>query len=121
MSAALIADHLRSRGLLVDRAEDGRQALEMACRLKPDLILMDMQMPALSGIDVTRRLRADGDRRISSVPIVALTALSMSGDRERCLAAGAGAYLTKPVALAELWRTVEELLGERPAALVDAK
>ena len=111
VSAARVVDHLRSRGLVVDRAEDGRQALEMACRLKPDLVLMDMQMPALSGIEVTRRLRADGDRRVSSVPIVALTALSMSGDRERCLAAGAGAYLTKPVPLAELWRTVEEILG----------
>jgi CheY-like chemotaxis protein len=73
------------------------------------LILLDLRIPALNGFDVLKEVRKDA--RFSSVPVVALTALAMAGDREKALAAGFNAYLTKPVALAQLRSEVERLLA----------
>jgi CheY-like chemotaxis protein len=74
----------------------------------PDLILMDIQMPGMDGLETIRRLREDD--RLERTPILAVTALAMPGDRERCLTAGASGYVTKPVDLEALARTIEELL-----------
>jgi CheY-like chemotaxis protein len=70
---------------------------------------MDIQMPKLDGLEATREIRKDPD--IARVPIVALTALAMSGDRERCLAAGASEYMSKPVTLRKLDETIQRLLS----------
>src|SRR5207249_4221254 len=92
-------------GLEVVVARNGAEALERADDAKPALILMDIQMPGMDGLEAIQRIRAN--RTLETVPIIALTALAMLGDRERCLAAGADEYLTKPVSLKGLVTTIE--------------
>jgi PAS domain S-box-containing protein len=108
-----VVDYLTAHGHEVHVAGDGLKALEMARALRPDLVLMDVQMPVMDGLEATRALRADPDPALASVPIVAVTALAMPGDRERCLAAGADVHLTKPVGLKLLAATVDELCAAR--------
>jgi len=100
---------LRRRGHLVVVANNGREAVEAAAAHEFDVVLMDVQMPELGGLDATREIRAlererGGTRR---VPIIALTAHAMAGDRERCLAADMDGYLAKPIRYAALMREVE--------------
>jgi CheY-like chemotaxis protein len=92
---------------------NGYEAVEFAQEFHPDLILMDIQMPALDGLEATRRLRARTE--FAETPILALTALAMPGDRERCLQAGANDYLAKPVSLKTLLAVVEKHFNGRPA------
>jgi len=92
----------------VHYAQNGREAVQSAQELKPALILMDIQMPVLDGIGAMLEIRAEPALR--DIPIVALTALAMPGDRERCLAAGATEYLSKPVSLRMLAALVERSL-----------
>ena len=103
-----IGEYLQDRGYYVVVARNGYEALEQAKEVDPAVILMDIQMPHMDGLEATRRLRANP--RFATTPIIALTALAMEGDRERCLAAGANEYLTKPVALKGLVATIERLL-----------
>jgi CheY-like chemotaxis protein len=86
---------------------NGVEAITQAQQFKPDLILMDIQMPQMDGLEAIRRLRAMPE--FAHTPIIALTALAMSGDRERCLEAGATDYLTKPVSLKALMQVIEML------------
>jgi CheY-like chemotaxis protein len=90
-------------------ARDGEEAVERAKSFRPDLVLMDVQMPRLDGLAATRRLRADP--AFARTPVVALTALAMPGDEERCREAGADAYLSKPVELKKLIETIAALLA----------
>jgi signal transduction histidine kinase/CheY-like chemotaxis protein len=106
-----ISDYLESHGYEVVVAHDGLEAIEKAEETKPDIILMDIQMPALDGLEATRRLRANPS--FASTPIIALTALAMRGDRERCLEAGANEYMSKPVGLKMLLSTVRNLLAKK--------
>ena len=85
-------------------ARNGAAALSRAHDAKPDLILMDIQMPGMDGLEAIRRIRATP--RLAAIPIIAVTALAMAGDRERCLAAGADDYLSKPVSLKGLVTTI---------------
>jgi CheY-like chemotaxis protein len=89
------------------KAHDGVEAIEKAQETNPQIILMDIQMPALDGLEAIRRLRADP--RFISTPIIALTALAMPGDRERCLDAGASEYMSKPVSLKRLVKSINRL------------
>jgi PAS domain S-box-containing protein len=102
------SDYLNDKGYQVIGARDGLEAIEYALKQKPDLILMDIQMPGMSGLEAIQRIRAAPG--FDSVPIIALTALAMPGDRERCLAAGANEYLSKPVSLKGLEQLIESLL-----------
>ncbi|MFP4582422.1 MAG: response regulator [Desulfococcaceae bacterium] len=111
-SAAVMADYVRSRGYAVRTALTGREALEGARQNPPDLMLMDVQMPDMDGLEAIRNLRADPQLRF--VPVIAITALAMAGDRERCLSAGANAYMSKPVRLRTLIKTVENFLALSP-------
>ncbi len=114
-SAALaVQDYLASRGCTVLKARSGMDALQIALAVRPDLILMDIQMPDMDGIETTRRLRAYP--HMKSVVIIALTALAMRGDRERCLAAGMDDYIAKPVEFRQLAQLIEQRLGASRAA-----
>ena len=108
----LLENHLRPRGCRVIFAHDGQEAIDRAITDQPALILMDIQMPVLDGLEATRRLRANS--ATAAIPIITLTALAMPEDSIRCLEAGANAYLSKPLNLAELDRLILEQL--RPAS-----
>ncbi|MBD1913926.1 MULTISPECIES: PAS domain-containing protein [unclassified Leptolyngbya] len=103
-----IFDYLKHQGYRLILAKNGQDALESMKIQMPDLILMDIQMPGMDGLEVIRQLRTDDN--YATVPVIALTALAMPGDRERCLAAGANDYLTKPVRLKHLASTIHTLL-----------
>ncbi len=109
-----LRDYLhRERGYRVFVARDGAEAVAMAEVERPDLILMDVQLPVMNGLEATQRLRSDRHPRLAETPIIALTALAMPGDRERCLAAGANEYLSKPISLHRLGLLIERQL-QRP-------
>ena len=107
-SRELIRTVLEGCGYSVSEASDGRQAVEVAQRENPDLLIVDLQMPALDGLGVLAELRRDP--RFGHVPIVALTASAMQGDRERALQAGFTEYITKPVNLRFLREEITRLL-----------
>lgn len=102
--------YLSAFGYEIMTANNGRQAIEIATTATIDLILMDIQMPIMDGFEAILILRKEP--KLDRVPIVALTALALVGDRERCLAAGANEYLSKPVKMKLLVNTIRELLGE---------
>jgi PAS domain S-box-containing protein len=107
-----LADFLTTQQFHVTVARSGVEALKVVPEIHPDIILMDIQMPGMDGLEATRQVRAHIDPLVAQVPIVALTALAMPGDREICLAAGANEYLSKPVPLQKLATTIRQLLGK---------
>ena len=105
---------LKDQGYLLLEATDGNDALKLALKERPDLIIMDIQLPGMSGIEITRKLRERPD--FQQVPIVAVTAYAMRGDKEKALNLGFDAYLTKPISTRELASLVAEMLaGKREA------
>ena len=107
----LLATYFSARGYRVVVARNGREALERVDGGRPDLVLMDVQMPELDGLEATRAWRAiETERGLQRTPIIALTALALTGDEERCLQAGMDRYITKPVALRELESEIARLL-----------
>jgi CheY-like chemotaxis protein len=100
---------LKKKGYRIDVANDGREALEKLNAEKYDLVLMDVQMPQLDGLETTRLIRRDG--RWDRLPVIAMTAHAMNGDRERCLQSGMNAYISKPVQPAHLIATVKRHLA----------
>jgi CheY-like chemotaxis protein len=93
-------------------AKNGHEAIALAQAERPDVILMDVQMPGMDGLEATRQIRCDPT--LINVPIIALTALAMDKDRDRCLAAGATDYLSKPVKLKQLVTTIHQVLAVAP-------
>jgi CheY-like chemotaxis protein len=91
----LITFILRSHGYEVVQSRDGSEGLEMACQVRPDLILLDIQLPLMDGHEVARRLRANPETR--DIPVVAVTSYAMAGDRDLCLKAGCTGYIEKPI------------------------
>jgi CheY-like chemotaxis protein len=110
VNAESMCDYLFNRGFRVVLSKNGLEALELAQAEKPDIVLMDIQMPIMDGLEATQRIRANAD--LAEVPIIALTALAMQGDRERCLSAGANLYVMKPVRLKELVESIHRLLDD---------
>jgi len=108
MNREMLRRRLALRGYDVAMAEDGAIAVTMAASERPDLILMDMSLPVMNGWEATRRIKAD--ERTRAIPIVALTALAMVGDRENALAAGCDDYDTKPIEMPRLLEKIERLL-----------
>ena len=92
-------------------ASDGQQAIALTKAHKPDLILMDVQMPVMDGLEAIKQIRLDPD--VADIPIIALTALAMTGDRERCLDAGANEYLQKPLKLKQLTTSIQQILNAK--------
>jgi len=110
MNLDMLSRRLERRGYDVIIAVDGAQGVDMAQSDSPDLILMDMSLPVMDGWEATRRLKADGNTQ--HIPIIALTAHAIAGDRERCLAAGCDEYESKPVKFPRLLAKIQEMLGE---------
>jgi two-component system cell cycle response regulator DivK len=108
-SRELIREVLELSGYDVIETADGQDAVSRARENAPDLVLVDIQMPRLDGYGVLRELRADP--RLSGLPVVALTAFAMQGDRERALAAGFDGYITKPVDIAALRQEIKKRLN----------
>ena len=106
----LFRDVLQASGFRTLEATTGERAVELVLEHRPDLVLMDIQLPDIDGVEALDRLRADD--RFASVPVLALTALAMEGDRERFLAAGFDGYLSKPVDIADFVATVKRYCGE---------
>jgi two-component system cell cycle response regulator DivK len=105
----LFRDVLQAKGYRTLEATTGVQAVELTAEHAPDLVLMDIQLPDIGGVEALSLLRADA--RTASIPVVALTAQAMQGDRERFLAAGFDGYVSKPVNIIELVATVEKHCG----------
>ena len=108
-----VIDFLRAKGYEVYVARDGHEAVQLGRELRPDAILMDIQMPGMDGLTAIRALRGDPSVEVQQVPIIALTALAMTGDRQRCIEAGADEYLAKPVSLRQLAAMLQGLLDRR--------
>ena len=104
-----ISSYLTVKGYRPIVAGDGQSAIELTKKHHPDLILMDIQMPGMDGLEVISRIRQDP--QLAEIPIIALTALAMEGDRDKCLSAGANDYLTKPVKLKQLNQTIQQWLN----------
>ncbi len=107
----LFRDVLQAVGFRTLEAGAGARAVELATEHGPDLVLMDIRLPDIDGVEALGRLRAD--KRTASIPVLALTAQAMEGDRERFLAAGFDGYLSKPVNIAELVATVKHYCDGR--------
>jgi two-component system cell cycle response regulator DivK len=107
----LFRDVLAAKGYYTLEATTGTRAVELAAEHAPDLVLMDIQLPDLDGSEALARLRAD--ERTTSIPVLALTAQAMHGDRERFLAAGFDGYISKPVNVVELLATVRRYCEAR--------
>ena len=102
---------LRANNYTLLKATSGEEALDVARKERPDLILMDIRLPKMSGLEVTRKLRQLPAFR--HVPIIAITAYAMKGDKERIIEAGCDAYLSKPINTRELPKVVARILSER--------
>ena len=107
----MLSRRLERKGFTVVMAEDGQEGVAMAASEAPDLILLDMSLPLVDGWDAARQIKARTATR--SIPIIALTAHAMSGDREKALAAGCDEYDTKPVEFARLLAKIETILKSR--------
>lgn len=108
-NADMLSEYFRLKGYAVLIACNGKEAVEQAMNARPAVIVMDIQMPVMSGLEAIQQIR--GVAGLTDVPIIALTALAMPGDRERCLEAGANEYMSKPVNLRKLDSTILHLLA----------
>jgi CheY-like chemotaxis protein len=110
MNRDMLSRRLGKKGYEVVIAVDGQEGVDMASSENPDIILLDMSLPVMDGWEAARRLK--GDAATSSIPIIALTAHAMAGDREKCLEAGCEDYDTKPVEFKRLLGKIDALLGD---------
>ena len=109
MSLDMLSRRLERRGYQLILAMNGAEGISMAYEEMPDLILMDMSLPVVDGWEATRRLKADDATQ--QIPIIALTAHAIAGDRERCLAVGCDEYESKPIKFPRLLGKIEDILG----------
>jgi len=105
----ILRDLLGSAGYDLTEAENGEEAIAAVARRRPDLILMDIQLPVMDGYEATRRIRTNPDLR--SVPIIAVTSYALAGDEDKALAAGCDGYVTKPYSPRDLLAKVRTCLG----------
>ena len=108
LNIKLFCDLLAAHGHKPEAVTDSRNALDAAREFRPDLVITDIQLPHVSGLDLIRMIRKD--EQLASVPIMAVTAYSARGDEERIRAAGAQAYVSKPISVVKFAQTVDELL-----------
>ena len=121
LNIKLFCDLLAAHGHQPEAVTDSRNALGAARELRPDLVITDIQLPHVSGLELIRLIRKDED--LAEVPIMAVTAYSAQGDEERIRAAGAQAYVSKPISVVKFAQTVDELLtisSEEPGELPES-
>ncbi len=111
LNLRLFCDLLRAHDYDAEAVRDGRDAIDRARTFEPDLIVMDIQMPYVTGLELTEAIRADAE--LAGIPIMAVTAYAGKGDEERIRAAGADAYVSKPISLMRFIETVEGLVAPR--------
>jgi two-component system cell cycle response regulator DivK len=109
LNMKLFHDLLDAHGYNILQTKDGMEALDIAREHHPDLILMDIQLPEVSGLEVTKWLKDDGE--LKAIPVVAVTAFAMKGDEERIREGGCEAYLSKPISVGKFIETVRHFLG----------
>ena len=114
LNMKLFHDLLDAQGYETLQTREGLQALALARQHRPDLILMDIQLPEISGLEVTKWLKEDDE--LSHIPVIAVTAFAMKGDEERILEGGCEAYLSKPISVMAFIDTIKRFLGEPAAA-----
>jgi CheY-like chemotaxis protein len=105
-------DYLESTGYRVSCATNGAEALEILQKETPDLVILDMQMPVLDGLDALKRMRTSGDPRVANIPVISLSGMVTPGHRDLCMAAGANGCLAKPFGIKDLERAITEYLGK---------
>jgi two-component system cell cycle response regulator DivK len=109
LNMKLFHDLLEAHGYSILQTRDGMEALKLARQHKPDLILMDIQLPEVSGLEVTKWIKEDDD--LKAIPIIAVTAFAMKGDEEKIREGGCEAYIAKPISVTSFLKTVEQFLG----------
>jgi len=109
LNMKLFHDLLEAHGYKTLETKDGREALKLAREHHPDLILMDIQLPEVSGLEVTKWIKEDDSLKM--IPVIAVTAFAMKGDEEKIREGGCEAYLAKPISVANFLETVEKFLG----------
>jgi len=119
MNMRLIEMILKSNDYTLLKATDGEEALDIATKERPDLVLMDIRLPKVSGLEVAKRLKKNPG--LSHIAIIALTAHAMKGDREKAIEAGCDSYLSKPIDTRQLPRLVADMLLEHQRSLSPAK
>ena len=110
LNMKLFHDLLEAHGYEILQTKDGMEALRLARQHRPDLILMDIQLPEVSGLEVTKWIKEDDELR--SIPIIAVTAFAMKGDEEKIRQGGCEAYLSKPISVAKFFETIDLFLGK---------
>jgi two-component system, cell cycle response regulator DivK len=110
LNMKLFHDLLEANGYNIIQTRNGLEAMDLARTHHPDLILMDIQLPEVSGLDVTKWIKEDEELR--AIPVIAVTAFAMKGDEERIRAGGCEAYLSKPISVAKFIETVKAYLGD---------
>ncbi len=109
LNLKLFRDLLEANGYITVETKEGLKATDLVRMEKPDLILMDIQLPEISGLDVTRKIKAD--KSIADIPIIAVTAFAMKDDEEKILRAGCEAYISKPISIVSFLETVKKFLN----------
>ncbi len=110
LNMKLFHDLLEAHGYNILQTRDGMEALRIARQHRPDLILMDIQLPEVSGLEVTKWIKEDDQLR--SIPVIAVTAFAMKGDEEKIREGGCEAYIAKPISVTSFLATIEEFLSE---------
>lgn len=110
LNMKLFRDLIEAHGYRTIQTRNGLTAMDLAREHRPDLILMDIQLPEISGLDVTRDLKADAE--LKSIPVIAVTAFAMKGDEERIRQGGCEAYISKPIAVGKFIETIKTFLGD---------
>ena len=114
LNLKLFRDLLEANGYETYETKEGIEAISLTRNVMPDLIIMDIQLPEISGLDITKKIKSDG--QISHIPIVAVTAFAMKDDEEKIMAAGCEAYLSKPIAIDDFLKTIRSFLDPYAAA-----
>lgn len=109
LNMKLFNDLLEAHGYITVTTRDGTKALDMARDSKPDLILMDIQLPEVSGLDITRQIKLEDD--LKNIPIIAVTAFAMKGDEDKIRECGCNGYISKPISIASFIETIKNHLG----------